>query len=198
MAAAARMLPAFGNVTIPANERWNPEIERAAGHVDVAREAMEHAADVATAFRVQNLEGIVFRIARVDDHRQAQLARERHLLGEHRPLYVARREVVVVVESDFTHRAHPGISRACRANEPTGHPRVGRLVSLVRMHADRKPRPGTLRGHPLRLRRLARIPRREDAEQARHPGLRHARQHVIQVGSKHRVGQMTMGVDHYR
>ena len=58
--------------------------------------------------------------------------------------------------------------------------------------------PATLRGHPLRLRRLARIPRREDAEQARHPGLRHARQHVIQVGRKHRVGQMTVGVDHYR
>ena len=47
----------------------------------------------------------------MDDHGQIQLARERHLLGEHGALHVARGEVVVEVEPDLADGAHERAAR---------------------------------------------------------------------------------------
>ena len=81
---------------------------------------------------------------------QTELARERHLLGKHRPLHVARREVVVVVEADLARRRAPADWPAHAARtSAAARPALRRLVRLVRMHADRKPRPCELRGHAL-------------------------------------------------
>ena len=53
-------------------------------------------------FFAQNAKRIVGRLARVNHDRQAAGPRQRDLTPEHQLLYVARREVVVVVQSDLS------------------------------------------------------------------------------------------------
>jgi hypothetical protein len=56
--------------------------------------------------RLQDREGVVGRLARMNDDRQVELARQRDLRRKHLALHVARREVVVVVEPDLADRTH--------------------------------------------------------------------------------------------
>jgi hypothetical protein len=69
-------------------------------------------------------------------------------------------------------------------------------MRLMRVHADRKPRTGELRGHPFRLRLFGRVTGGKDAEDMRDPRLPSAREHVVQVGREHRIGEMAVGIDH--
>ena len=75
---------------------------------------------------------VVGRLARVDDDRQPQLARQRDLRAEDLLLHVARREVVVIVEPDLADGA-----RAVAAATPR------RTASTRAVDAGRRtPRPG--------------------------------------------------------
>jgi hypothetical protein len=174
------------------------EVERAARHGDVAREAMEHAPDLATALGPQDVERVVVRFARVDDHRHAQLAREGHLLRKDRPLHLARREVVVIIQANLPDGTHLRVASTRRTHQRSGSPRRRRLVCLVRMHANGEPRPVEPCRHADCLCRLASVARGEDAQHVRQPRLTHARQHVIEIRGEHGIGEVTVGVEHYR
>jgi hypothetical protein len=69
-------------------------------------------------------------------------------------------------------------------------------MRLMRVHADRKPRTGELRGHPFRLRLFGRVTGGKDAEDMCDPRLPSAREHVVQVGREHRIGEVAVGIDH--
>ena len=69
-------------------------------------------------------------------------------------------------------------------------------MRLMRVHADRKPRTGELRGHPFRLRLFGRVAGGKDAEDMCDPRLPSAREHVVQVGREHRIGEMAVRIDH--
>src|SRR5439155_19157211 len=82
-----------------------PEIEACVGEGRSAGEAMQHAAEPATAVIAKNADGVLVGFARVDDDGQIQFARELDLSAEDRLLHVARREVVVIIEADLADRA---------------------------------------------------------------------------------------------
>src|SRR5207237_9979203 len=77
------------------------ELERALGEGSVLAEAVDDAADVAGAFGGEDVERVLGRFARVDDDRLADLPREADEPREDGALHVARRVIVVVVESDL-------------------------------------------------------------------------------------------------
>ena len=82
-----------------------PEVKAGAHKRQVACEAMQHAAQVAAAFLLQNRDRVGIRFARVNHHRQLQLTRQPDLRAKHLLLHITRREIVVVVETDFANRA---------------------------------------------------------------------------------------------
>jgi hypothetical protein len=71
-------------------------------------------------------------------------------------------------------------------------------MRLMRVHADRKPRTGALRGHAFRLRLFGRVTRGKDAEHVCDPRLPSARQHVVQVGREDGIGEVAVGIDQIR
>ena len=124
---------------------------------------------------------------------RSQLARERDLLGEHRLLHVARREVVVDSRARSRRwRARSGLPATPRARAPT------RCPGPRRTHAPDAGarRPQTAHRATARRRRSAcacfgRVTGGKDAERhASTPGLPCAREHVVQVGARrhHRRG----------
>ena len=77
---------------------------------------------------------VVVGLARMDDQRQAGLARGRDMGAEALLLRVARAVVVVIVEPGFADRHHLGMARA---RDQVGGRDVELLVGVVRMGADR-------------------------------------------------------------
>src|SRR5687767_119400 len=88
----------------------------------------------------QNPKRIVCRLAGVDDDGQASLVREADLRSKHLVLHVARREVVVIVESDLSEPAGAGaIDRGDHGRDPLFH-LAGELACVMRMNPGCEPR----------------------------------------------------------
>lgn len=113
--------------------------------------------------------GIVLGVARVDDDRPIELARDRELRREGAPLQLARRVVVMGVETAFADR--DGAARDELANGVRIADRV-EAGRVVRMHARGEE-------HEARVRRrdlfgaaggIERLTDRNDSERARDPG----------------------------
>ena len=151
---------------------------------------MDDAADVARAFAPQDVERVGRSVARVDDDRLLQLAREADEPREGGALHVARGVVVVVVEADLADGDDLGLGREPRELGVRG---VVEGDGVVRVHADRSA--GSL-VHALRERdRRAR--RREigadaDDDEALHAGLACAGEHL--VGPAREVLRIEMAV----
>src|SRR5262245_19769219 len=98
---------------------------------------MKDAAKPALPFLADDAEGIVLGLARVNHNRQVALEREPNLDAKHVVLHVARREVVVVIETDLA----DGASGRQRV-KPSSHGVSGRLrirledLGVMRMDAD--------------------------------------------------------------
>jgi hypothetical protein len=91
----------------------------------------------------QDRREVLVRVALVQEHRLAELAREGELRGEGLALHVRGREVPVVVEAALAHRDHLG-----RTGElpKLGERLAPELTGVVRMHAggrEQAPRMGT-------------------------------------------------------
>jgi len=100
---------------MPASEMNRPQIETGLGQRRPPGETMEHAAQRGAALFLQNPDGVLVGFAGVDDEGPVDLSRQTHLRTEHRLLHLARREVVVVVETDFRQpRAPMGSFRSAR------------------------------------------------------------------------------------
>ena len=80
----------------------------------------------------QQLERIVPGFTRMDHDGLARFGRNRHLFDEHRLLHIARRMIVVIIQSDFAQRQH------LRMRQQLGQLLCSfrrRLRRVVRMHA---------------------------------------------------------------
>ena len=137
-------------------------------------------------------------LARVDDDRALQLAREPDLRAKHRLLHVARREVVVVVEADLAdgaRRRRRGELLPDDGGGPLGV--AGELVRLVRVDADRRTAP---RARARRRARPARPPSRcppSRITSARSTPASLARATTcVEIGGERLVGEMAVAVDH--
>ena len=136
-------VPPFGNVTMPAQRDVEAELERARGHRDVAREAVEHAAHARRCPPRRGSRSVSSSASRV----WMTTGRSRSP-GERAParantalLHVARREVVVVVEADLADRPGRGVGgeRRCHERAPPALERPANSLGLVRMDADGEP-----------------------------------------------------------
>ena len=87
---------------MPVNEMKSPSAMARLRQVAAAGEAMQHGREGALPrFLLENPRGVVVGIARMDDERQAGLARRRDMGAKAALLRVARRVVVVIVEAGF-------------------------------------------------------------------------------------------------
>jgi hypothetical protein len=102
----------------------------------------------------------------------------------------------VIVQPDLAHRPESRVLFERFAHELRGLARPRVFVCLVRVHAGREPGPVPQRRQPFAARGLSRIAGREDRERVREPRLTRARDHLCEVRLEHRVGEMTVGVDH--
>ena len=73
---ASRRVPAFLNVTVPANERYQPSSATSFGELGVAAEAVEHRA-LGRADPAQGLHDLAVRVAVVDLQGEAVLLGDR-------------------------------------------------------------------------------------------------------------------------
>jgi hypothetical protein len=86
--------------------------DRSFGESAGSREAVQHAAYSCCSGFSHHRTRVVFSVARVDDHRLRQLARQCQLCRESAPLLDPRRIVVVIVEAAFTDSYASGNERA--------------------------------------------------------------------------------------
>jgi hypothetical protein len=78
------------------------------------------AAELPAAFLAKHGDRVVVGFASMDDHRPVELARQAQLRPEHGLLHVARREIMVVVETDLAHRARGWRRRTLLAHDSRG------------------------------------------------------------------------------
>src|SRR5580692_943012 len=108
-----------------------PERDRSAGEIGAAGETVQHGREGAlSCLFFENTCGVVVGLARMDDQRQSGLARGGDMSTKTPFLRLARRTVVVVVESRFTQRHDFG---PARARDQIGRAHVKLLMSVMRM-----------------------------------------------------------------
>jgi hypothetical protein len=144
---------------------------------------------------LQDFEGVIRRFARVDDHRKAQFGGEVDLSGKDSALDIARREVVVVVQSHLAERdCLAPVRRIAR-----GLGRIGRTAleraGAVRMNSRSKAdaRPRLL--HHFRPGDLVRFIRGKNANGRIDASRLCARRNLGQVWRESGVRQVTVGID---
>ena len=87
-------------------------------------------------FRPQYLNGLSFRLARVDDDWQPRVTRQSELTTKRGHLHLARRVVIVKIESDFSPGDHaPALSS--KTGEPLFRGRIEES-GVVRVYANRR------------------------------------------------------------
>ena len=119
----------MGYVTLPANETYQPALERRLEQRG-RREAVEHDGAVGAE---QRGEGVVVGVARVDHDRLAELGRDLELGFEEAALVVVRRVLAEVVEAGLADRDGARVrEQVAQLVEPV---RVG-LVGVVRVDAE--------------------------------------------------------------
>ena len=173
------------------------EVQAAPGLVGAAGEAVEDRA-VRHAGRGEQVEGLRPRLPRVDHEREVVVDGELDLRGEHLPLGVERRVLVVQVEPALADRDHLGLGEqrletveaALRLVRVDAGRRVDPVVGAGEV--DRGPRVGDVaadRDHPLhalRVRGLDRLGRRSPGRLPElRPGVAEVEMAVV-VGPAHR------------
>ncbi len=170
-----------------------PERDRAAGEIGAAGKAMQHRGEGALpAFLFENARGIVVGLARMDDERQAGLARRRDMRAKAALLRLARRVVVVVIEAGFAERHD---FRVPRQRDEIGRRHVELFMGVMRMRADRAKHVGKALGDREQV-RLALDPRR-NRHHALDAGGAGARHHGIELGGEIGKIEMAMAVDEH-
>ena len=142
---------------------------------------------------LEDVAGLAVGVARVDDQRQAGLARRRDVGAEALGLLGARAVLVIEVEAGLADADHLGMAR--RLDQPVGRA-LPLLLGLVRMHADRAPDIGVALGDgraPVEL-----VEPRADGQHAGHAGRAGARQHARLVAGKLGKVEMAVAVDQHQ
>src|ERR1043166_871611 len=85
--------------------KMKADVERALRHCAIAGETVKDAADVAGVLLREDAKRILCGFTRVDDDGQGATGRQPNLLAKDLPLHVARREIVVIVETDLAKAA---------------------------------------------------------------------------------------------
>ena len=157
---------------------------------------MKDAAQTALPFLANDAQRVVFGFAGVNHDRQVALEREPDLHAKHLVLDVARREIVVIVETDLADRAG-GRQRI----EPRRHRVRGRLrirrehLGVMRMHADRKPALGPRGEHRAGPRDLRIVFGGQNHERARHTGRARPFNNRIKIAGELLAGDMAVTID---
>ena len=131
-------------------------------------------------------------VATVDDDGQIELARELQLTDQDLPLHVARRMVVVIIESDFANRHQ---LRMRRELSELVEMAVPRLRGLVRVNARRGVNPLVSLGNPHGLAQAVGSPGPADGQQILQPGATRALDHGVAVRVKVGIVEVAVGVD---
>ena len=196
-AAAASSSVHFLNVTMPANETYQPASIAASASCVRSSVAMQHSYHSRLPRLRDHRSRVVFRIPRVDDNRLSRLTRQCELLRECAPLLGARRVVVMIVEAAFAYRDRTRLDvirgatrrRAARSNPLAS---CGCTPAVYQTNPDSRRRRRAMRerrrGHPrrrclsrcrrslrLRPRPPARLPRRGRCRTPRRRGARGCR-----------------------
>src|SRR5476649_2926650 len=156
------------------------ERQRAPRHLGARTEAVDHARESALGILfLEHVAGLGVGIARMDDQRQAGLARRGDMDAEALGLFVARTVLVIEVEPGLADADHLGMAR--RLDQPFGGT-LPLLLGLVRMDTNRAPDIAVTLGdrpHALEL-----VEPRADGQHAGHTGGARARQDACFVGRK--------------
>ena len=158
---------------------------------------MEDAAKLPAAFLAKHGHRVVVGFARMDDHRPVELARQPQLRPEHRLLHVARREIVVIVETDLADRARRRRRRKLLAHDGRGALGIGgELVRLMRVDADREARPPARASTRRACAASLALPGFENDQRPLEPGVRARADNVVEIRRERLVGEVAMAVDH--
>ena len=174
------IVSALGKATIPEKDRQNPSASARRASSKAAREAVDHSAGLAGALLLEDGRGLVVGLARVDDDRQRDLAREPELAPKHLPLHLARRVVVVKVQPDLAHRHDASVARQPPKLVPGG---VRRDARLVRVNAGGR-RQAVARGDIERAPMAPRLVDPADDQHLGEPGRLRAGHHLVPIGVK--------------
>ena len=129
------------------------------------------------------------RLALVDDDRQLQLLRQRHLQPKGVLLHVARDVLIMVIESDLANGLHARVPCELPIHQNT---RLVHLIRVVRMAAHGGPDPVV----PLRQPdgTFARRQVAANVHHAAHLILRHAGQNLFKILCKARLVEVCVGI----
>ena len=171
-------------------------IEHPPRHRGIAGKTVKDPADYARATTSQDVERVVGGLPRVNDHGQSGFNRQADLRVKNRPLNLAWREVIVIVESDLPNS--PGLlcqETLADGGHGVGGP-TGEASGIVRMDANgeahiRPDCPNARRGSRLRW-----VTRPQDAKGAGDTCLLRAADHPVEIAGKRSIGEMTVTVDH--
>ena len=174
-----------------------PDIENALRHRAIAGETVKHTADVSRPLFVQDAKRIVLRFPGVNDDREPAALRQANLLAKDLLLDLTRREIVVVIKTDFA--AGPR-QRLPGDDGIDGFRRIGRILSepsrRVRVHANGEPDRLPCLRDPLPLCDFRSVVCGEDDKgvcQLRMPRMLDDRGEILnELGP----GDMTVGIDH--
>ena len=144
---------------------------------------MQHAPQRSIAVLAEKRHRILVGLAGMNDHRPLQPPRQTELGAEDRALDVARREVVMIVETDFANRPCGRRRRKLIADHRRRERRiVGELMGLVRVDADGEARLRPQLLEPRRLCGLRGVAVFENHERPFQTGVTRARHHLIEIG----------------
>ena len=137
--ATSRRFSAFLKVRLPAKEMRNPQSRNACASSLASGEAVE---DSAQARRLpmggSNLPQVLPRVAAMNDDRALKFASQFHLANQNLLLHIAWRVVVVIIQADFAHGNHLGMSRQLKNLLGVG---MREVSSFVGMDADGRKNP---------------------------------------------------------
>ena len=106
------------------------------------RVTVKHAENAVRARLSHHRPRVIFRIARVDNHRHTKLRCQRELIRKSSPLLAPRRIVVVVIETTLAERH----STLCDEVPQSGDITCPEPLGVVRMDAGREPHEAGVRG----------------------------------------------------
>ena len=131
-------------------------------------------------------------LARVNDNRLFGRGRDSHLLHERRFLNIARRKIVVIVETDFAHGEHLGMRQ--KIGQASEIART-RLRGIMRMNADCGVERRMLIGQPEAGFEIGRTVARPDGHHVLDAGSEGALDHRLAILVELGAVQMAMGVN---
>src|SRR6476661_526175 len=167
------------------------DVERRAREVVAPGVTVQHAAHPLPARFADHRDGVVLGVARMDDDGDAMLVGEGELRGEGRALAVARRMIVVVIESAFADGDGAARELAADGSDVTHGVEAG---GVVRVDAGGMPDEAGVRGGD-RLRALGGGERFADADDASGAGVARPGDDGGAIGVEGRIGEVGVAVD---